>query len=94
MFFKVYAQNCRVAKPIEQIAESELKEQLEPLIDYAIDNGILDNADDIELAYNKSIEFLKKTEIISCGDYCIVKQDNVPHDQPRMCGFDTFIFDD
>lgn len=93
MYFKVYAQCCKAVKPVEQIAESELRDQIEVLIDQGIDTGLLQDADDIENAYEIAINHLEHTEILSCGDYCIVKQENVPQERPRMCGFDTNIFE-
>lgn len=93
MYYKVYAQNCKTVKPIKEISENELRDVIEVLINQAIDIDLV-GPDNIDAAYDKALAHLEEIELLSCGDYCIVKQDVVPTERPNMCGFDTFIFED
>ena len=101
MYFKVYAQNCYAVQPVEMIPESNLDDVIYPLVQSAIENGLVEFTEDdnetdkkITAAYNKAKKHLENCELLSCGDYCIVKQDVVPTERPRMCGFDLHIFED
>ena len=99
-YYKVYAQNCKAAQPISEVPEEKLNDELFPLVQQAIETGLVHFSDDdqktnqaVNSAYKVAKDHLETTEIISCGDYCIEKSENVPQNRPTMCGFDTFIFE-
>lgn len=92
MYYKVYAQNCKAVEPIKEISENELRDAIEVLINQAMEIDLV-GPDNIDAAYEIAKAQLEEYEILNCGDYCIVKQDDVPQERPTMCGFDTFIFE-
>lgn len=93
MYYRVYAQNCKAVEPIKEISENDLRDAIEVLINQAMEIDLV-NPDNIDAAYDKALAHLEEIELLSCGDYCIVKQDTTPTERPNMCGFDTFIFED
>lgn len=101
MYFKVYAQNCKSVNPIVEVEEKNLNDAIFPLVNRAIEDGFVEFSEDdqvtnenVNAAYEKAIASLNDIELLSCGDYCIVKQDTTPTERPRMCGFDVHIFED
>ena len=101
MYFKVYAQNCKAIKPIIEINEKDLDDAIFPLVNNAIEGGLIEFTEDdqatnesINQAYAAARKQLEEEEILNCGDYCIVKQNDVPQERPNMCGYDSFIFED
>ena len=89
MYYKVYAQSCAVAQPIKKITEFDLDKELRPLLNVADTLGLVD---DFVESQEIAERYLDEVEIISCGNYCIVKQDDVPQERPKVCGYDTHIF--
>lgn len=99
-YWKVYANNCNVSEPIKELTQDQLDEAIKPLVDQVTEserfqdmNINWDDAEQVQKAVNKVYEqaktILEENESLSCGDYCIVKQDDVPQERPNMCGFDT-----
>ena len=90
MIYQIYSQNSTEVQPIKMISESELTEAIAPLVNKAVAGGLIS---DVNKAYEVAKKHLDDVEILNCGDYCLVLQDDVPQDQPKECGFDTFIFE-
>ena len=95
MLFKVYAQCCKVARPVEQV--DSINEAIWENIYNLMDAGRLGNYDDedkvdedISKAWDKLVAKFNRDGIILVGDYQIVK---APHrsnvHRPAMCGWET-----
>lgn len=87
-YWKVYAQGVEVAEPIKEIDENEVEDCARELVEHSEITGSLAS----ERATVKAIEALNDIEILSCGDYCVVAQDQAPTERPTSCGYDTHIF--
>lgn len=91
MLFKVYAQCCKAARPIEQV--DSINEAVWDNIYSMMDSGEICNDEsydeDISDAWEKLTAIFTKTGRINAGDYQIVK---APHRsdvrRPNMCGWE------
>ena len=93
MLFKVYAQCCKVARPVEQV--DSINEAVWDNIYNLIDNGEICGDDDtydkdIDEAWEKLVAKFNRDGIILVGNYQIVQ---APHrsnvHRPAMCGWET-----
>ena len=107
--YKVYAQCVRVAKRIREIDIDDVKEEIEDLLNYAGDNGVVnydrevigkDGDVEYEIDEEKYSEYFEKGmkawenyKSIGCGDYIIVECEYDEIEIPNVAGFDTFIFE-
>ena len=97
-YYKVYGQNCRGVKPIQEIFECDLDDYFNEIVDNAIECGYiqLDDKDDedvgqiLDEAYKKVKNYFDEMGFLGCGDYMIKKAENREELQrPGSCGYDT-----
>lgn len=94
MLFKVYAQCCKAVKPIEQV--DSITEGLWANIENLLDAGEIGNYDDeqkvdedIAKAWDVLTDSFKKTGVLLCGDYQIVRAERRSKvHRPNMCGWE------
>ena len=94
MLFKVYAQCCKVVKPIEQV--DSITEGLWANIENLLDAGKIGNYDDeqkvdadIAKAWDALTDGFNKTGLLLCGDYQIVKAEHRSNVvRPNKCGWE------
>ena len=100
-YYKVYGQNIRKVKPIEEIFECDLNDYFNEIVDNAIECGYIQLDDEdvsqiLDEAYKNVKNYFEEMGFLGCGDYMIVKAENPEELQrPGACGYDTDrIFED
>lgn len=98
-YYKVYGQNIRGVKPIQEIYESDLDDYFGEIVDNAIECGYIQELDDededrnsqiLDEAYAKVKNFFDEMGFLGCGDYMIIKaKDREELQRPGSVGYDT-----
>jgi hypothetical protein len=102
-YYKVYGQNIRGVKPIQEIFECDLDDYFGEIVNNAIEFGYvpLDDVDDdnfnqdhydqvLNEAYAKVKKFFDEMGFLGCGDYMIIKaEDGEELQRPGAVGYDT-----
>jgi len=97
-YYKVYAQCVRVSRPIKEIYEQDVYTAIndevvtDAIENYGVGNSLDEQIMDKEISdfYDKAVAYFEKTGIINCGDFCIIKADDMAEvSRPNMCGYDT-----
>ena len=99
-YYKVYAQCVRKARPIKEIYEQDVYDAINDyVVADAIENHCVGNSLDEQIMdkeisdfYDKAVAYFEKHGIINCGDFCIIKADDITEiSRSNMCGYDTGI---
>lgn len=85
MLYKVYAQNCRVAKRISKATQEDLNKVVDEVYNSASESGLIDDmtedgeeidVDKMDAYYNQIWAYWEKNKSLSAGDYMIIDVDD------------------
>ena len=98
--WRVYANNCTIANPIEEIGAFTVAEAIQNLVNHAMEGGniAIDEADDeayfraMEDATDTATDYFYNGGRLEIGDYYIERAEEAPTERPNCCHWSTEIF--